>query len=425
MPGVFYQSILWKSLFFLSSFLLNILIARHYQASVSGQIFFLINSYALIILIASLSLESAMGYYISKNEISIARLINFCVAWTVLIAIGIFLFFVLKKDIIHTNNILAITFICGNLLFNYCSGISYARKNFALPNLISISITVSLMILLLIMKFFPARVIDDDVFIKIFFSSFLLQGLVTLMALCFTYVSSWRFTLPEITEFKKLFRFALVAFFANIISFLLYRVDYWFVKEYCNAAELGNYIQVSKLAQLFFILPAMLASVVFPLTAGGQQQYVNDILATISRVVFMIYLCGCAILSITGYWLFPLLFGDSFNNMYVPFLLLIPGILALSTLYTLTAYYAGINKMSVNIKGALLAFVFILVADVFFIPEYGINAAALISSIGYIIYHIYVLGTFIKQYGTPALSFFTFRLSDYKKMSNSILAGKI
>ena len=248
----------------------------------------------------------------------------------------------------------------------------------------------------------------------------MVQGLVSLLALGITYTRNRRLTFPTIPELKKLFRFGFIAFSANIISFLLYRVDYWFVKEYCDAADLGNYIQVSKLAQVFFILPGILAGTVFPLTAAGHRQYVNDMLATISRLIFMFYIFCCAILAVTGYWLFPFLFGESFNNMYVPFLFLIPGILALSTLYTLTAYYAGKNRISVNIKGASIALAFIVIADILFIPKYGINAAAIISSLGYIIYHIYVLNTFTNEYKSAAISFFNFKLSDIQKIKNSI-----
>ena len=105
----------------------------------------------------------------------------------------------------------------------------------------------------------------------------------------------------------------------------------------------------------------------------------------------------CLILAFTGYWLFPIVFGPSFSNMYVPFLLLIPGILAISGLYPYTSYFAGQNRIRVNIAGSFLAFIFILVADYLFIPRYGINGAALISSIGYFIYYCYVFLVFKKE----------------------------
>ena len=414
--GLFYKSIIWKGSFFLSAFVLNVLIARHYQASVSGQIFYLINLYAFIILIVGISLESSMGYYVSNNEISIVKLINFSFLWMLLIAACMFLYILFIKNYYQTRiDILAIAFICGNLLSNYCAAIAYAKRNFFLPNIINISINLFLIVILFLIEFFQLKIINDYTFLVIFFSSFLLQGIVSILAVGITYIKNWRLAFPSNSEFKKLFRFGLIAFSANIISFLLYRIDYWFVKEYCDTSDLGNYIQVSKVAQVFFILHGILAGTVFPLTAGGQRQYVNDMLATISRIIFMLYIFCCTILAITGYWLFPLLFGDSFKNMYVPFLFLIPGILALSTLYTLTAYYAGKNKISVNIKGASLALAFIIAADIFFIPKYGINAAAIISSMGYIIYHIYVLNTFTNEYKSSAISFFNFKISDIQK----------
>ena len=122
-----------------------------------------------------------------------------------------------------------------------------------------------------------------------------------------------------------------------------------------------------------------------------------------------------------GNWLFPFVFGKSFEGMYKPFLFLVPGILSLSGLFVITAYYAGKNRMMVNIKGALLALIVVLIADRIFIPVYGINAAALISSIGYIIYQVYVLYIFKKEYHTAILDFFMVRISDWRDIKSSIL----
>lgn len=418
---LFYQNIIWKGVFFLSSFIVTVLIARHFQASVSGQLFYLVNLYAFIILVLSLSLESAMGYFIARNEISLTRVINFCFAWTLLIAFGIIAFALLKNKMVFTKtDALAFAFICGNLLSGYGSAIAYAKRNFFLPNIINTAINIFLIFLLVFMEAMRPQIINDDTFMVIFFSIALLQGIITLLTLNLLYIKSWSLSLPTVAEGKKLFRYGLVAFAANIISFLLYRVDYWFVKHYCTADDLGNYIQVSKLAQVFFILPGMLAGAVFPLTAGGQQRGVISILASVSRVIFVLYLFCCGVLAATGYWLFPFIFGHTFQGMYLPFLFLVPGIVALSTLYTLTAYFAGKNKISVNIKGALAGLACIISGDLLLIPLYGINAAAMVSSMGYIVYHIYVLHAFTKEYGQPAISFFNFSLSDIQKIKRSI-----
>jgi len=211
-----------------------------------------------------------------------------------------------------------------------------------------------------------------------------------------------------------------MAFAGNIIYFLLYRIDYWFVAKYCTADQLGNYIQVSKLVHLFFIIPTILASAVFPLTAGGQKKDINNLLTLLSRSIFFIYLLICLVLVFTGKWIFPFVFGDSFSLMYQPFLLLIPGILSLSGLFTLTAYFAGKNQIKINITGSVYAVIVILIGDIIFIPHYGINAAALVSSIGYMIYQGYIIFVFKKEFDTSLYDLFIIRITDLKIIKKSL-----
>lgn len=261
--------------------------------------------------------------------------------------------------------------------------------------------------------------LTNDVFIFIYFSSFLLTAIVLLLLL-FNRLSLPKFETIEAVQLKNLFRYSMLAFFSNLVFFLLYKIDYWFVNRYCSLDELGNYIQVSKVVQMFFILPGILAGALFPLIAGNHIGKIENALKTISRTIFFLYLLGCGVLIIVGKGLFPFVFGESFSGMYRPFLFLIPGILALSTLYTLTAYFSGTNNISVNLKGSLLALVFIISGDALFIPKYGIAAAAAVSSFGYIIYHIYVLYTFNRMHRSGFIDFFYFRLSDLKRLKESV-----
>jgi len=172
---------------------------------------------------------------------------------------------------------------------------------------------------------------------------------------------------------------------------------------------------------LFFVLPTILASVVFPLTAGGNKDTVKELLSLISRSVLWLYFLVCLFLIMFGNRLFLFLFGNTFVKMYQSFLFLIPGILSLSMLYTLTAFYAGKNRMEVNIKGALFALLFVITGDYFLIPIYGINAASLVSSVGYFVYLMYVLTIFIKEYNGSVKAFFMMKNADFKTLYNTIL----
>lgn len=422
-----YRSTFWRGLQYFSAFVLNLMIARNFGAADSGVLFYACSIYSLVILFVSLSLESGITYYAAKNLISVTKLLNFSTLWSLLTGILLILLFSrflpdegllnMKPSLLFSS---AVCFICGNLLSTFCTAVYNSKNDFVLPAVLSIVINIMLLIVLPYNGRSRFLDISQTNYLDLYFISFLIYGVALLI------VAKWRYpgTLPGILikagEFRGLFRYSAMAFLGNIIFFLLYRIDYWFVERYCTPGQLGNYIQVSKLGQLFFVLPTILAAVIFPLTAGGQRAGINRILPLVARSILTLYIAACSILSLCGYWLFPFVFGKSFSGMYQPFLLLIPGILSLSGLFIVTAYYAGKNQIMVNIKGSLWALVVIVTADRIFIPRYGINAAALVSSAGYIIYQLYVLTVFKKQYGASISDFFIFRLSDWQELKNNL-----
>ncbi len=421
-----FQSMLWRGLYYVAAFIINILIARHFEATVSGAVYYISSIYALVLLFTSLSLESGIIYFAAKKEIPVDRLFSFSLIWSLFIGLAVFLvvFYFFNEAYRGISNELlvfsAVLYISGNLLITYCSGFFYARNNFKVPNIIIVSGTCLLIILIPFggRSFIPA--ITDENYFYIYFGSFFVQGLLMAIAAKWYYVPKGIFKFLSVADFRLLARYCGLAFLGNIIFFLLYRIDYFFVEKFCTPQELGNYIQVSKLVHLFFILPTVLAGAVFPITAGGQKTEINKLITLLSRVIFLLYILACIILGIFGKRLFPFVFGDSFVDMYQPFLLLIPGILALSGIFTLTAYFAGKNRININIRGSVYALMVILAGDIIFIPDYGLPAAALVSSAGYVVYQVYIIATFKKEYPCSVADFFIFRLSDWQQIKKSI-----
>jgi O-antigen/teichoic acid export membrane protein len=421
------QSMLWRGLYYVSAFVINILIARHFQASVSGSIYFIISIYSIAVLLSSLSLESGIIYFAAKKQIPASKLFSFSIVWSLFI--GVLVFFIAEYFGHALNTTIAskffiasaVSFILGNLLITYCSGFFYAANNFIVPNVIFIVSTCFLIVSIPYNKHSIIPGINDDNYFYIYMYSFLVQGMCLAFFAKAKYVKDRVVHFLSISEFRLLFNYCFMAFAGNIIHLLLYRIDYFFVEKYCDAAQLGNYIQVSKLVNLFFILPTILASVVFPVTASGRKTDIIKMLTVLSRCIFTGYLFVCIVLAAIGKSFFPYLFGESFSQMYYPFLLLIPGILALSGNFTITAYFAGKNKIKYNIIGSILALMVILTGDIIFIPRYGINAGALVSSAGYMVYQVYVIIIINKEFKTKLSDFFIFRFSDIKNIKNYFL----
>lgn len=419
----FVQHIFWRGLFFLSGFIVNILIARYFGPAGSGVNYYMMALFSFATLALSGSYESAIVFFISRKEISTNKLFGLSLLWLLassilLGAIG-YTASIWKPE--YKSNTLWLygsMFIVGNLMVGFMSSFYSANKDFKTPSLIGIVINV--VIIISVVLLLPSASISPQAFWDLYFGCFLIQGAMLLWILFRK--AEWlpRCSLPNSTELKKILQYLLLVFGCNLTMFACYRLDYWFVHQYCSLSSLGNYIQVSKLVQLFFILPGILAGVVFPLTAGGNKEQSNNTIALLSRVLFTFYLIGCIILATIGNWFFPWLFGENFTQMYTAFLCYIPGILFFSALFTLTAYFAGSGRVDVNLKGGLMALALIALGDIIIIPTFGINGAAMVSSIGYICYYIYVWMAFKAESNMNMSTFYIITQRDFVALKNLI-----
>jgi O-antigen/teichoic acid export membrane protein len=420
------QNVFWRGLYLFSVLALNILISRYFKADGSGWIFYVVNNLSFLLLFFSLSLESGTSFYVAKREVDPAKTATLCLVWSVTAASAVGLFLVWFKPrstagefISNQSFVVASTgYALGVLLVTYFSSLFFARQNFFLPNVMPLAINSLLIATMILFAHFPAV---RRHFVYIYFASFLLTGLM--LAAAYFVSSPFKsrfFGLPSFAQLRKIFRYSGIALFANLVFFLVYRVDYWFVKIYCSGHDLGNYIQVSKLGQLILLLPNVLSNNIFPAAASGQKPMIRQFIKVLTRNLLLVFLIFSLALGLAGHWLFPAVFGSTFNHMDQPFLLLVPGILALVVQALLSAYFAGRNKMQVNIRGSLMALVVIVGGDTFFIPRFGIQAAALVSSAGYIIIVSYSLFRFSNEFrDESAWDFIVPRRADLSWLKNT------
>src|SRR4030095_14979769 len=255
--------------------------------------------------------------------------------------------------------------------------------------------------------------------IAAFLFSTLLQGLLLYLSFLFKKPGT-NFTLPSIADLRLIFRYVSLVLLTNIIFFLVYRVDYWILDFYHNDHELGNYIQVSKLGQVFMTIPVLAAAVIFPVTARGEIPGIERKIPVIARLLFSLYFLSLLLLALFGKFLFPYIYGESYDRMYSPMLWLSPGILALALQALLTAYYAGRDKVKYNLYGALLALIVIVIADFVLIPPFAADGAAMGSSLGYITYAIFMFINYKRDTGIAYPEFLFIRKNDVQWLRDEL-----
>jgi Na+-driven multidrug efflux pump len=79
----------------------------------------------------------------------------------------------------------------------------------------------------------------------------------------------------------------------------------------------------------------------------------------------------------------------------------------------LSAFFSGVGKLKINVNGAVLALLVMIVGDFLFVPHFGIIAAAIVSTVSYTVNLFYSLYFFNKDHDIHIVDFFRWRKEDY------------
>ena len=198
---------------------------------------------------------------------------------------------------------------------------------------------------------------------------------------------------------SRFFSYSMLAWVANSIQFLVYRIDFWILHYFHGETELGLYALAVRIGQTFWILPGLLATVILPhLTSVN---FDRSILERIIRITNTVNLVLALLLAIISRFFIPWIFGESFSGAVLPFIILLPGVLFVSMHTLLAAYFAGKNKVSYNLQASIFSLVLITILDFLLIPSMGKTGAALASTIAYTAGCAYAMIVYFKMENYP------------------------
>jgi O-antigen/teichoic acid export membrane protein len=117
--------------------------------------------------------------------------------------------------------------------------------------------------------------------------------------------------------------------------------------------EQGNYIQAYKIVEYVGVAMSFTYYPFIALVAGSGQKMRDQLLMLVRLSNTVVFVFAAAIFA-TGHWLFPLLFGPSFDRMYHIFICFIPGVFAVCSSAFFTAWYFGTGQIRYNIISACI-----------------------------------------------------------------------
>jgi O-antigen/teichoic acid export membrane protein len=152
-----------------------------------------------------------------------------------------------------------------------------------------------------------------------------------------------------------------------------------------DAAAVGLYTFAVSLAEPAFMVPDSVSTVFYPRVAGMDRRSADALAPQMSRFTLLL-----TVLAVLGLVPLALLATQvvlpAYGDSLLPFLILLPGIVALSVSKVLAGYLGGLGLPLAIARASLVNLVVNVVANIILIPVLGMAGAALASLISYAVH---------------------------------------
>ncbi|MBI4473811.1 MAG: flippase [Acidobacteria bacterium] len=186
--------------------------------------------------------------------------------------------------------------------------------------------------------------------------------------------------------FRQNLRYGFKVYLAAFFAFSLLRIDLLMVQRMRGAAEAGQYAISSSMADMLYLLPSVIGTVLFPKLSATSDSLMRwkmtrQVMFVIAGV--MSVASGAALFFSTP--LIRLMWGPAFLPAAMPFIILSVAMIFYGSNNALSNYLASEGLPWFAVYVWIIALVMNVGANFLLIPSYGITGAAAASLLGYVL----------------------------------------
>jgi O-antigen/teichoic acid export membrane protein len=182
---------------------------------------------------------------------------------------------------------------------------------------------------------------------------------------------------------KRTLLFGLKSSAGNLLQFLAYRLDVFFLNFVAGAAVVGQYAVAFRLAELVWLFPHAVGLVLLPRAASLATDARDDVAPRTFWMTFMVSGAAGLVIAALGRPVITMVFSDAFADAYRPMVLLLPGICLLGPASVLANDVAGRGYPGRNAMVAAAVAGLTVVLDALLIPRFALGGAAVASTVAY------------------------------------------
>jgi O-antigen/teichoic acid export membrane protein len=202
---------------------------------------------------------------------------------------------------------------------------------------------------------------------------------------------------------RRQLHYGLRTYTGSLLWVVLLQSDLILCNSFLGSGQAGVYSVAVSLGLPVTLLAAVIGTLVFQRAAGDPSR-VSRVANTnrVIRLLIPLTLLCAAVLALASGQLVALLYGPQFSGSVSALVLLLPGLCALTVETIMMNFLAAEGSPSIMYRAPLIGVVFNLGVNLVVIPRWGIDGAAVTSSLGYGLVFVLVLRFYLTWTGSRA-----------------------
>lgn len=192
---------------------------------------------------------------------------------------------------------------------------------------------------------------------------------------------------PESFPYSDVMSFNVLNIGLILLVMSLFHVDIIMLRVLSDSATTGFYKAALALAEYLWIVPIALKTVLLhsssTLWSNNRADQITNLSARITRYTVLLVVLMAIGIAVLSTRFIPIYYGEEFSVAVIPLLLLLPGAVGFAAARPLKSISQGSGKMRVLIGVTAVAAAINLALNGLLIPLYGMNGAAVATSISY------------------------------------------
>jgi O-antigen/teichoic acid export membrane protein len=182
--------------------------------------------------------------------------------------------------------------------------------------------------------------------------------------------------------FKQMARYGFKAYLAALFSFFVIRFDLLMVNYFLGNGETGVYSIAASAADIMYLIPISIGMILFPQVSKamkGGWEFTRKVAWGTAGIMAAI----CILVGLIARPFITFFYGQVFAGAGIALLWLLPGIFTLSVNTIFMNFLAARGMPLIVVISPFIALAANVLLNLTFIPRFGINGAAMTSSIAY------------------------------------------